>query len=106
MDAVDESLLDDVERVLRETVGVRGLGDVRLRWIGHTLRAEAEVVVRADLSLVEAHRIAEAAQHRLLHDVPRLAAALVHCDPEGEDHHELTAHHLGRRRQQPGGEAG
>ena len=94
MDAVDEDLLDDVERVLRETPGVLSLGDVRLRWIGHVLRAEAEVVVAADLTLVEAHAIAEEAQHRLLHDVPKLTAALVHYDPEGSEHHALTDHHV------------
>ncbi|HWH30609.1 MAG TPA: cation diffusion facilitator family transporter [Mycobacteriales bacterium] len=94
MDAVDEDLLDDVERVLRQTPGVRGLGDVRLRWIGHVLRAEAEVVVAADLTVVDAHHIAEDAQHRLLHEVPKLTAALVHCDPEGGEHHALTDHHL------------
>lgn len=92
MDAVDEDVLDDVERSLRSTPGVRGLGDVRVRWIGHTLRAEAELVVAADLSLVDAHHIAEQAEHRLLHDVPKLSAALVHCDPEGTDH-DLTGHH-------------
>ena len=94
MDAVDESLVDDVERVLAETPGVLSLGDVRVRWIGHTLRAEAEVVVPADLTVVQAHDIAEDAQHRLLHDVPKLTAALVHCDPEGSEHHALTEHHL------------
>ena len=92
MDAVDEELLDAVEAVLRGTPGVRDLGDVKLRWIGHALRAEAEVVVDAGLSLVDAHAIAEDAQHRLLHDVPKLSAALVHCDPEGEPHAVLTAH--------------
>jgi divalent metal cation (Fe/Co/Zn/Cd) transporter len=100
MDAVDEPLLDDVERVLRGTDGVRGLGDVRVRWIGHALRAEAEVVVDADLTLVQAHAVAEAAQHRLLHEVPRLTSALVHCDPAGEEHHALTAHHVIRRREE------
>ncbi len=100
MDAVDESLVDEVESVLQGTPGVNALGAVRVRWIGHALRAEAEVVVAGDLSLVEGHRIAEQAQHRLLHEVPRLTAALVHADPDGEGHHELTAHHLdepGRR---------
>ncbi|MBC7373462.1 MAG: cation transporter, partial [Frankiales bacterium] len=97
MDAVDESLVDDVEAVLRDTPGVRALGAVRVRWVGHALRAEAEVVVAGELSLVDGHRIAEAAQHRLLHEVPRLTAALVHADPDGEGHHELTAHHLDER---------
>ena len=94
MDAVDEQLVDDVEGVLRSTPGVRALGDVRVRWIGHTLRAEAEVVVDAGLSLVEAHDVAEEAQHRLLHSVPKLTSVIVHCDPEGAHHHARTAHHL------------
>ena len=94
MDAVDEALVDDVERVLHGTPGVRGVGDVRVRWIGHALRAEAEVVVAADLSLADGHRIAVEAEHELLHKVKRLTAVLIHADPEGEDHHALTSHHL------------
>ena len=36
-----------------------------------------------------------AAEHSLLHALPRLAAALVHADPEpqGHDHHALLAGH-------------
>ena len=93
MDAVDEDLVTAVEDVLRATPGVRDVGTVRVRWIGHSLRAECEVVVDPDLSLVEAHRIAVEAEHRLLHDVRRLTAAFIHPDPEGTVHHELTAHH-------------
>ncbi len=92
MDAVDEALLDDVESVLTGTPGVLRLGNVRVRWVGHALRAEAQVVVDGTLSLVEAHRIAEQAEHRLVHEVPRLTAALVHADPDGE-RHELTDPH-------------
>ncbi len=94
MDAVDEDVLDAVEQVLRGTPGVLDLGDVRARWIGHDLRAECEVVVGDGLSLVEAHRIAEEAMHRLVHGVPRLTSALVHADPEGEHTHAVSAHHL------------
>ena len=100
MDAVDPDLVDRVEAVLRGTPGVRGVGRVRLRWIGHQLRAECEVVVDRDLSVARGHEIVEEAQHRLLHELPRLAAALVHADPvpagdgAGDgDPHELTAHH-------------
>jgi cation diffusion facilitator family transporter len=94
MDAVDPALVDQVEHVLRETKGVRGLGQTRLRWIGHQLRAECQIVVAADLTVVDAHAVAEDCEHRLLHHIPRLTAALVHPDPEGDEHHELTAHHL------------
>jgi cation diffusion facilitator family transporter len=96
MDAVDPALVDTVEDTLRETGGVLAVGAVHLRWIGHNLRAECEIVVDDALSLVEAHKIAVDAEHRLLHAVPRLSAALVHADPEahaGADHHEPVAHH-------------
>jgi len=100
MDAVDPALVDQVDRELRATPGVLDLGQVRVRWIGHTLRAECEIVVDHDASLIAAHQIAEDAQHRLLHHIPRLTAALVHADPRdhlGATHHELTAHHLAAR---------
>jgi len=96
MDAVDPELVDRTEQVLRATPGVLGIGEVRLRWIGHHLRAECEVVVDADASAVEAHQVAVDAEHSLLHAVPRLTAALVHADPqapEGSDHHSVLAPH-------------
>src|SRR5690242_9829992 len=74
MDAVDPADVDAVERALRGTEGVRDVGQVRLRWIGHRLRAECDIVVDPELSLVEAHRITVDAEHRLLHEVPRLTA--------------------------------
>ncbi|MFF7721588.1 cation diffusion facilitator family transporter [Streptomyces luteogriseus] len=98
MDAVDPALVDRAERALAEVPGVRGVGELRLRWIGHRLRAEVAVVVDGDVTVREAHRIAVDAEHALLHAVPRLTAALVHADPEpapGEsDPHLPLAHHI------------
>lgn len=95
MDAVDPVLVQQVEDVARRTDGVHDVGAVRLRWIGHTLRAELEIVVDDQLTVVAAHRIAQETEHRLLHEVPRLAAALVHADPRADDtdHHEVLRHH-------------
>jgi cation diffusion facilitator family transporter len=96
MDAVDPGLVDQAEQALRAAPGVLGVGEIRLRWIGHQLRAECEVIVDAEASAVEAHRVAVAAEHELLHALPRLAAALVHADPEpreGADHHAVLAPH-------------
>ncbi|MGN6245242.1 MAG: cation diffusion facilitator family transporter, partial [Motilibacteraceae bacterium] len=95
MDAVDPELVDQVEAVLRRTEGVLELGDVRVRWIGHALRAECEIVVDAGMSVAQGHAVAELARHNLLHDVPRLTTALVHADPWDPDgeHHADLAHH-------------
>lgn len=92
MDAVDPALVDTVEHTLAGTPGVLDVGAVRVRWIGHQLRAECEIVVDAGLSIAGAHAVAVDAEHRLLHAVPRLYAALVHADPAG-DHHDTLAHH-------------
>jgi cation diffusion facilitator family transporter len=96
MDAVDPELVTLARASIHATPGVEQVGDLRLRWIGHSLRAEVEVVVDPALPLVDAHRIAHDAEHRLLHDVPRLSAALVHANPgAGADAeaHGLVAHH-------------
>ncbi|MFF7353576.1 cation diffusion facilitator family transporter [Streptomyces filipinensis] len=98
LDAVDPALVDRAERAVRAVPGVREVGELRLRWIGHRLRAELAVVVDGEATLRQAHAIAVDAEHALLHAVPRLAAALVHADPApapGErDPHLALAHHL------------
>jgi cation diffusion facilitator family transporter len=96
MDAVDPAMLDQAEQSLRATPGVLGVGQVRLRWIGHRLHAECEVIVDAGASVVEAHQVAVSAEHGLRHALPHLAAALVHADPQpcdGADYHAALAPH-------------
>ena len=96
MDAVDPALVDQVEATLRATPDVLDVGQVRLRWIGHQLRAECEIAIADTATIVTAHAIAHDAEHRLIHAVPRLNAAAVHPEPSGTDratHHEtLTTH--------------
>ncbi len=96
MDAVDPALVDQVEATLQATPGVVDIGAVHLRWSGHRLRAECDIAVPADLTVVAAHAVAVEAEHRLIHAVPRLASAIVHTDPhtrDGTDHHADLAHH-------------
>jgi cation diffusion facilitator family transporter len=96
MDAVDPALVDAADEALHAAPGVLGVGQVRLRWIGHQLRAECEVIVDAGASAIEAHEVAVGAEHSLLHALPRLTAALVHADPQprdGDDHHAILLSH-------------
>ncbi|MEV6816743.1 cation diffusion facilitator family transporter [Micromonospora sp. NPDC051296] len=101
MDGVDPTLVDQAETTLRGIHGVRDVSAVRLRWIGHRLHAEADLVVDADLSLIAAHEIAADAEHQLTHTVARLTSATVHTDPHshpGRHHHTDLSHqrrHLG-----------
>jgi cation diffusion facilitator family transporter len=96
MDAVDPALVDDAEAALRATPGVLAVGEVRLRWIGHRLRAECAVIVDPAATAVQAHQVAVEAEHALIHAIPRLASAMVHADPlpqEGVDHHAVLYGH-------------
>ncbi|OEV05289.1 cation diffusion facilitator family transporter [Streptomyces nanshensis] len=95
MDSVDPHLVERAENALREVDGVRGVGQVRMRWIGHALRAEADIIVDPHLTVVTAHRLAVEAEHALIHAVPRLTAATVHTDhtPTGDDPHAPLRHH-------------
>jgi cation diffusion facilitator family transporter len=96
MDAVDPALVDRAEAVLHATPGVLDVGEVRMRWIGHRLRAECEVVIDPAATAVQAHRVAVEAEHALIHAVPRLNAAIVHADPDprdGVDHHAVLSGH-------------
>ena len=96
MDAVDPALVDTAGETLAGVPGVRGVGQVRLRWTGHRLRAECEVTVDAASTVVQAHEVAAEAEHALLHAIPRLTAVLVHPDPgpeDGVDHHRVLAGH-------------
>jgi cation diffusion facilitator family transporter len=95
MDAVDPALTDLAATTLGGAPDVLGVDELRLRWIGHRLRAEATIRVGADLSLVAAHEIADRARHHLLHEMPRLADATIHVDPDGVAHHH-TDHHFTR----------
>ena len=96
MDAVDPALVDQAEQTLRAVPGVLDVGQVRLRWLGHQLRAECEIVIVPAATAVQSHQTTVAAEHALLHALPRLSAALVHADPQpsqGTDYHATLAPH-------------
>jgi len=96
MDSVDPALVDAAETALLGVAGVRGVGQVRMRWIGHSLRAEADIIVNPQLTVTAAHALAVQAEHALVHAVPRLTAATIHTDHTVDEHdsdpHAVLAH--------------
>lgn len=81
MDAVDPTFIDSAEAALAAEPGVTAVRSVRMRWIGHTLHADAELDIDPSVSLADAHRIAHDAEHTLTHAVSKLSSALVHAYP-------------------------
>jgi cation diffusion facilitator family transporter len=95
MDAVDPAAVALAESSAAEVAGVQGVGQVRMRWIGHGLHAQLAVTVDASLTVEQAHHLAHDVEHHLVHKVPRLLSAVVHTEPAaGAEHaHDTLAHH-------------
>lgn len=83
MDAVDPDLVDQATAAVASVVGINAVRELRIRWIGHTLRAEVDASVNPDLTVNEAHDLAHHAEAHLLREVRRLTAATIHISPSG-----------------------
>jgi cation diffusion facilitator family transporter len=83
MDAVDPALVDQATTALVSVEGVKEVRELRIRWIGHRLRAEADITADSSLTITQAHELAHLAEDRLLAGVRRLNAANVHISPVG-----------------------
>ena len=81
MDAVDPATVELAEQTAAAVPGVEGVREVRMRWIGHSLRAELAIQVGNTLTVEQAHELAHSLEHRLIATVPRLTAAAVHVEP-------------------------
>jgi len=81
MDAVDPDIVDRATAAIATLDGISEIRDLRIRWIGHTLRAEADVTVSPLLTVGEAHDVAHHAEAHLVAEVRRLNAATIHVSP-------------------------
>jgi divalent metal cation (Fe/Co/Zn/Cd) transporter len=97
IDGVDPKFIDTAEAALAVQQGVRSVHSVRMRWIGHSLHADAELDIDPALSLAEAHRIAHDAEHDLIHAVPKLTTAIIHAYP-ADDVNPAQQHRQGTER--------
>ena len=99
LDAVDPSIVSTIVGNASQVQGVQAVTDVRARWVGHTLHTTLNIEVDPEMTLAEAHTIAEQVRHRLYHNIKGLSEAIIHTDPYSPngEFHETTAHH----RQEP-----
>ena len=94
MDCVDPELVRRCEGVLQGIEGVDHVGRVRVRWIGHELHADIDLVLPEGVTLRRAHDVCVAAERALVVAIPRLTSAVIHPDPHmtsGRSHHRDAA---------------
>jgi cation diffusion facilitator family transporter len=102
LDAVDPHIIPEIIDVAGKTPGVEAITEPRARWVGHTLHIVLNIEVDPDLTLAQAHGIAEEVRHRLFHSIEGVSEILIHTDPASHqgDFHQLVAHHM-QQSQQP-----
>ncbi|MGQ0776480.1 MAG: cation diffusion facilitator family transporter [Pseudonocardiales bacterium] len=95
MDAVDPADVALAEHTAARVPGVEAVGQLRMRWIGHSLHADLAVCVDPTLTVEQAHQLAHQVEHELMHTVHRLTAAVVHTEPAAgaETAHDPLSHH-------------
>jgi cation diffusion facilitator family transporter len=86
MDAVDPEVVRQAVAAVSGVAGIHEVRELRLRWIGHSLRAEVDATVDPGLTVRQAHDIAHHAEDHLVAQVHRLSAATVHISPAGAHH--------------------
>ncbi len=82
--AADPDTLEDIWAVIMETSGVIEIDDLKTRIHVNRLYVDVEISVNADLTLRQAHRIAEDVHDRIENIVPRVKHCMVHVNPYGE----------------------
>jgi len=95
LDGVDPEIVEEIKHAVNHIPDVRGVTEVRVRWLGHRLHAELNIAVSPELSVEKGHEVAKHVRHQLLHHLRYLSNATIHIDPvnaSGEEYHRFTEH--------------
>lgn len=80
--SIDNQTLEKVKNTIIETSGVIKIDDIKTRMFGNKAYVEVEICVGNDLSLVEAHNIAERVHDKIETDFIDIKHCMVHVNPE------------------------
>ena len=95
LDGVEPHYVDEIRHAAKHVAQVHDVTDVRARWLGHRLHAEVNITVASNLTVAQAHEIANEVRHQLLHHLEYLSLAVIHVDPDersGERFHAIEKH--------------
>ncbi len=92
LDGVEPEVLAELRHAAEHISGVTGLENVRARWVGHRLHAEADLIVDANLPVREGAAIAARVREAAMRHLPALEALrLGYADggaqPSAHGHH-------------------
>lgn len=98
LDGVEPEVIDEIVNTTQLVNGITDVGEIRARWIGHSLHVELNIGVDAQISVREGHEIAKEVRLQLFHHLKHLGNVVVHIDPDdkvGEKYHIIKHAHDG-----------
>jgi cation diffusion facilitator family transporter len=110
LDGVDPHITAEIRHAAEHVPGIKAVANVRSRWLGHRLHAEADIVVDDAMSVHEGRSIAQRFREAVMAHLPALAALRVEITstvPEDHAHvhhahgHDHAHAHLERARGRP-----
>jgi len=81
LDGIEPEILAEIEHAPTHVDGVRGIENVRARWLGHKVHADLDIIVDRALSLDDAAAIATRVQTALADHVPAFGDAVIVVRP-------------------------
>ena len=81
IDGIDPEILEKIEHAPRHITDVRGVRDVRARWIGHKVYAELAIEIDPTLSISQGNEIAVAVEKTLREHIPLVGGVAVRLFP-------------------------
>jgi cation diffusion facilitator family transporter len=101
LDGVDEEIITELQHSIEHVPGITGSQNLRARWMGHRLHAEAEIIVSSDLSVAQGIAITRQVRETVLAHLPALTSFRIEfvdaANPESISNvhagHEQGAHH-------------
>jgi cation diffusion facilitator family transporter len=94
-DGAEPHVVDEIRHTAAHVPQVKGVTEVRARWLGHRLHTEVNIAVDAQMTIAQAHAVATEVRHQLLHHLDYLSLVVIHVDPadeSGEAHHRIDEH--------------
>jgi cation diffusion facilitator family transporter len=84
LDGTEPDIIHEIEHVTTHVKGIRGVDEVRARWLGHRLAVELDIAVDKTASIAEADAIATALEEELAGHLPALGRAKIRVRPHRE----------------------
>ncbi|WP_058302467.1 cation diffusion facilitator family transporter [Gorillibacterium timonense] len=92
LDGIEPETVERITQTAGRIPGVRAVSEVKARWSGHEIKMELSISVDTELTVRDAHRIAQEVNHELLHEIEHVGSVYVHVDPVEETGPEFHTH--------------